>query len=102
MGFFDSQKGYTDKEISILVKDAEDQADNILSSNIDELHGIANALLEYESISGDEMKQIINGESIVRVELKPKTKRVRRRKKVSKEDSAVAENAPTIATKPAT
>ena len=75
---------------------------NILSKYIDKLHGIANALLEYESISGDEMKQIINGDPIVRIVLKPKTKRVRRRKRVSKEDPAGIQDIPPIATKPAT
>ena len=84
------------------MKHAEENSDNILSENIDELHEIANALLEYESISGDEMKQIINGDPIVRIEPKLKTKRVRRRKKVSKENPAGIEDAPPIVTKPAT
>ena len=79
-----------------------DLSNNILSEHIDELHGIANCLLEYESISGDEMKQVINGDPIVRIVPKPKTKRVRRRKKVSKEDPAGIEDAPPIVTKPAT
>ena len=91
-----------DDEITIFVKDAEEYSYNILSENIDKLHRIANALLEYESLSGDEMEQIINGESIVRVDPKPKTKRVRRRKKVSKEDKAIVGDAPSIITKPAT
>ena len=91
-----------DEEISTFVKNAENNSNKILSENIDELHGIANALLEYESISGDEMKQIINGDPIVRFVSKPKTKRVRRRKKVSKEDPAGIQDIPPIATKPAT
>ena len=48
------------------------------------------------------MKQVINGESIIRIEAKPKTKRIRRRKKVSKEETSNVENTPTIVTKPAT
>jgi len=91
-----------DEEISSFVKNAEKNSYNILSENIDKLHGIANALLEFESISGDEMKQIINGDSIVRIVPKPKTKRVRRRKKISKEDPAGIKGAPPILTKPAT
>ncbi len=91
-----------DEEISTFVKNAENNSNKILSENIDELHGIANALLEYESISGDEMKQIINGDPIVRFVSKPKTKRVRRRKRVSKEDPAGIQDIPPIATKPAT
>jgi len=91
-----------DEEISSFVKHAEENSANILTENIDKLHGIANALLEYESISGDEMKQIINDEPIVRIVPKPKTKRVRRRKKVSKEEPVGIEDAPPIVAKPAT
>ena len=91
-----------DEEISHFVKHAEGNSHNILSENLDKLHLIANALLEYESISGDEMKQIINGESIVRVEEKPKNKRVRRRKKTSKEKTSAIRNTSPIVTKPAT
>ena len=54
-----------DEEISVFVKDAEETADDILRKNIDTLHQNANALLEYESISGQEMIQIINGENII-------------------------------------
>ena len=57
-------------------------------------------MLEYESISGDEMKLVIDGEPIVRIDLKPKSKRVRRRKKQAKEDTTIVDN--TILTKPAT
>ena len=48
------------------------------------------------------MRQVINGESIIRIESKPKTKRIRRRKKVSKEETSNVDNAPTIVAKPAT
>jgi cell division protease FtsH len=91
-----------DEEISLFVKQAEENSDNILSKYIDELHGIANALLEYESISGKEMKQIIKGDPIERIVPKPKTKRVRRRKKVSKKDPAGVKDVPPIVPKPAT
>ncbi len=100
--YSDNISSMIDEEICTLVKHAEENSDKILSENIGKLHGIANALLEYESISGDEMKQIIKGEKIVRVEQKSKTRRVRRRKKVSKEDTANIENIPPIVTKPAT
>ena len=52
-----------DKEISNFVKRAESNADNILLTHIDELHKIANELLEKESISGNDMKSVINGTS---------------------------------------
>ena len=56
-----------DENITNLVKDAEKQADNILSENINHLHSVANALLEFESISGIEMEKIIKGEKIVKL-----------------------------------
>jgi len=91
-----------DEEISIFVKTAEENADTILKKNIDDLNNIANALLEYESISGDEMKQIINGESIVRIEPNEKKKRVRRRQKSEEKISKSNDSAQPVMTKPAT
>jgi cell division protease FtsH len=87
-----------DEEITNFVKNAEKNADKILLDNIESLHAVANALLEYESISGDEMNSVINGESIVRVEPKVAPKRTRRSKKVSKESkeetSSIDDSAP--------
>ena len=67
-----------------------------------ELNKIADALLEYEAISGDEMQKVINGEAIVRIESKEKKKRVRRRKKVKGNVSENSDSAQPIITKPAT
>ena len=91
-----------DEEISIFVKTAEENADTILKTNIDELKNIANALLEYEAINGDEMKKVINGEAIVRIEPKEKKKRVRRRKKVEDNMPENSDSTQPIITKPAT
>ena len=78
-----------DEEISRFIKKAESDADKILNDNIKQLHAIAKALLEFESISGDEMNQVINGETIVRVDTSIEKKRVRRKKrKVSDVDSS--------------
>ena len=78
-----------DEEISRFIKKAESDADKILNDNIKQLHAIAKALLEFESISGDEMNQVINGETIVRVDTNIEKKRVRRKKrKVSDVDSS--------------
>ncbi|MDK9712167.1 ATP-dependent zinc metalloprotease FtsH [Acidaminobacter sp.] len=43
-----------DREVRRLVDDAYDEAMRILSENIDKLHQVANALLEYETINGEE------------------------------------------------
>ncbi|MEE2858656.1 MAG: ATP-dependent zinc metalloprotease FtsH [Candidatus Neomarinimicrobiota bacterium] len=78
-----------DEEISRFIKKAESDADKILNDNIKQLHAIAKALLEFESISGDEMNQVINGETIVRIDTNIEKKRVRRKKrKVSDVDSS--------------
>jgi cell division protease FtsH len=55
-----------DGEIRRIIDEAYSRSKQILSENIDELHLLAKGLLEHETISGDEIKQIIRGEPIVR------------------------------------
>ena len=69
-----------DENITGLVKKAEKKADDILLKNIKHLHKVAEALLEFESISGNEMEKIIKGEKIVKLDnLKTKESSGRRR-----------------------
>jgi cell division protease FtsH len=63
-GRFNEMAGLIDGEIKRIVEEAHIKATQILSENIDELHAIAKALLEYETLSGDEIKAIIKGEAI--------------------------------------
>ncbi len=49
-----------DSEIRRLVDDAYSRATDILSTNIDQLHTLAGALLEYETLTGDEIKALMN------------------------------------------
>ena len=49
-----------DKEVRKLVSDASDRAAAILEANIESLHAIAEALLERECISGEEIREIIS------------------------------------------
>ena len=49
-----------DKEIRKLVDEGYNQAKQILSSKIDDLHKIAKALLTYETLTGEEIENIIN------------------------------------------
>jgi cell division protease FtsH len=49
-----------DKEIRKLVDEGYNQAKQILSSKIDDLHKIAKALLTYETLTGEEIEDIIN------------------------------------------
>jgi len=50
-----------DKEVKRLVKGGEDEARNILTSKLDELHTLAKALLEYETLTGDEIVNALKG-----------------------------------------
>jgi cell division protease FtsH len=56
-----------------LIDEAEAKAREILSKRIDDLHALAKALLEYETLSGDEVNKVLNGEKISRDE--PGTKK---------------------------
>ncbi|MDP1987337.1 ATP-dependent zinc metalloprotease FtsH, partial [Phenylobacterium sp.] len=50
-----------DQEVKALVQNAFDEARRILTEKIDELHILAKALLEYETLSGDEIINVIKG-----------------------------------------
>ncbi len=55
-----------DQEVRRLIEEAEMKARKILTDRLDELHIIAKALLEYESLGSDEIGQVLRGEKIVR------------------------------------
>jgi cell division protease FtsH len=55
-----------DSEIKSLIDGGHKRATEVLSENVDQLHRIAGALLEYETLTGDEIKQIAAGEDINR------------------------------------
>jgi len=55
-----------DQEIRRLIEEAEHSARTVLTDNLDELHRLASALLEYETLSGEEAKRVIKGEDIGR------------------------------------
>jgi len=57
-----------DQEVRRLIEEAETHARQILTDRLEDLHTIAKALLEYETLSNDEIGQILRGESIVRDE----------------------------------
>jgi cell division protease FtsH len=57
-----------DEEVRRIIEEAEDNANRILEEHIDQLHALANALLEYETLSGEEARQVIRGEPIHRPE----------------------------------
>ncbi|WP_066807045.1 ATP-dependent zinc metalloprotease FtsH [Sphingomonas asaccharolytica] len=55
-----------DSEIKSLIDGGHKRATQVLSENVDQLHRIAGALLEYETLTGDEIKAIAAGEDINR------------------------------------
>jgi len=55
-----------DEEIRRIVEDGELKARQILTEHLEELHSLARGLLEFETLSADEIRRIIRGEKIVR------------------------------------
>jgi cell division protease FtsH len=55
-----------DKEIRKVVEDGYKRAKHLLDEHRAELETLAHALLEYETLSGDEIKKVLAGESIDR------------------------------------
>jgi len=67
-----------DAEIKSIIDNAYSTAKHILTENIEELHRLAKGLLEYETLSGDEIRTVLRGEKVVRVvvdEPAPETRR---------------------------
>jgi len=56
-----------DSEIKALIDNAYHRAHTLLVEHIDELHRLANALLEHETLSGEEIRMVMRGEKIERV-----------------------------------
>ena len=55
-----------DEEVRRLIEEAETAARDVLTEHLDELHKLAAALLEYETLNGEEAKKAIRGEDIGR------------------------------------
>jgi cell division protease FtsH len=62
-----------DQEVRRLIEEAEGVARKVLTDNLHELHRLANALLEFETLTGEESKRAIKGEDIGRED--PSSKR---------------------------
>ncbi|PPQ26806.1 ATP-dependent zinc metalloprotease FtsH [Rhodopila globiformis] len=55
-----------DAEIKGIIDRAYAKARRLLTENIEELHRLARGLLEYETLSGDEIRTVLRGEPIIR------------------------------------
>ena len=64
----DETASIVDAEIKRLVQQGYDRAKDVLTTHLDQLHKVAQALLEYEMLSGEEIKAILRGEKIVRAD----------------------------------
>ena len=67
----DQTAALIDEEVRHLIDEAENTARAILTKNRKELEIIAKALLEYETLTGDDVNALLRGESIVRPEDNP-------------------------------
>jgi len=56
-----------DSEIRAIIDGAYARATQVLTDNREELERLAKGLLEYETLSGDEIRQVLRGEPVVRV-----------------------------------
>jgi cell division protease FtsH len=55
-----------DEEIRRIVEEGEGRARAILTQHLDDLHLVAKALLEFETLTGEEIKGLLRGEPVVR------------------------------------
>jgi cell division protease FtsH len=67
-GVSDATAKIIDQEIRIVIDTAYDRAQSILTEHRDQLESLAKGLLEYETLSGDEIQALLRGETIVRRE----------------------------------
>ncbi|MCT8971743.1 ATP-dependent zinc metalloprotease FtsH [Microbaculum marinisediminis] len=62
----DETQKLVDEEIKNFVNTGYETAKTVLTENLDDLHAIANGLLEYETLSGDEIRNLLDGKPPIR------------------------------------
>lgn len=60
----DDMARLVDSEVKALIDEARERCRTLLTENIDKLHAIANALLERETISGEDIDILMRGETL--------------------------------------
>jgi cell division protease FtsH len=60
-----------DQEVKELINAGHELAKKILTVHIDQLHRIAKTLLEKETLTGDELKELAFGKKVSKKEIKP-------------------------------
>jgi cell division protease FtsH len=85
--YSDSKAQEIDSEVFKLVKSGHDKAIEILETNMQALHNMAGALLEYETIDSDEVNLLVEGGTLEAL----KTLRGNKREQIERERKVVAE-----------
>ena len=70
-----------DGEVKRIVEEAYVRARKILTENIGELHALAKALIEYESLNGEEIPKVVKGEKLNRTTPEEEAEERRKRAK---------------------
>ncbi|PIZ33808.1 MAG: cell division protein FtsH [Alphaproteobacteria bacterium CG_4_10_14_0_8_um_filter_37_21] len=55
-----------DQEIAQVLETCYKETTNLLKDNLDKLHVLGNALLEFETLTGDEIKQLMDGKELLK------------------------------------
>ena len=72
----DETQKIVDEEVKRFVQEGYETAQRVIRENIDDLHAIAKALIEYETLTGDEIRDLMAGKPPVRdidTDVTPKT-----------------------------
>jgi len=88
---FKGDQALIDKEVKRLLEDAYTIASEILKDKQDELHLLANALLQYETLDKDEILKVIKGEPLTEKDEKLRTDKalkVEKERKKEEEEKA--------------
>ena len=84
-----------DEEVVRIVRKAKGKAQRVLKDNIEQLHNLSKALLEHETIDGDEVQVVMGGKQIKRSKNgstgKPKKRRRRRKPNQQKQQKSETE-----------
>ena len=75
-----------DEEVKRIVEASSERAEQIVKEHIDQLHALAQALLEREILDGDEIDKILNGEA-----LEPKKSKTEEKKPKVKSKKVVSD-----------
>jgi cell division protease FtsH len=86
-----------DKEVRAIITEAQQIAEKLLEENIDMLHNLAKALLDFEILDGDQIEKVMKGQKLIpkkeksaTTEKKPRAKRATTRKPKATKDTGEA------------